>query len=185
MRNIATSKALWVGIAMLVMGFEIWFTSHFSLPLAFVWIVGPLLWYGGFMVICSVFVKKLFLGLSSPQPPSVVQPHASHHSAKAVNAALLILFGVLASNAAYAADAAATFKAKCAMCHGATGDGKTAMGAKLNIPDLKSKPVQSESDAQLTSAISKGKGKMPAFAGKLTAEETTAMVAYVRQMHGQ
>lgn len=45
---------------------------------------------------------------------------------------------------AYADDAAgaATFKAKCAMCHGADGAGKTPMGAKLSIPNLVSPEVQ-------------------------------------------
>ena len=47
---------------------------------------------------------------------------------------------------------AATFKAKCAMCHGADGQGKTPMGAKLSIPSLSAPEVQKQTDAALVEA---------------------------------
>ena len=55
------------------------------------------------------------------------------------------------------AAAEATFKAKCAMCHGADGKGKDAMKTR----DLSSADVQKQSDAELSAIISNGKGKMP------------------------
>ncbi len=68
----------------------------------------------------------------------------------------------------FAADGAAIFKAKCAGCHGADGlKAMPAMGVKpLNAPD-----TQAKSEAQLIAAITNGVGKMPAFDGKLSAEE--------------
>lgn len=79
-------------------------------------------------------------------------------------------------------DAAAAFKGKCAMCHGADGSGKTTMGEKFNIRDLRSADVQKQTDAQLTDIITKGKNKMPAYDGKLTKEQIGELVAFVRTL---
>ncbi len=90
--------------------------------------------------------------------------------------ALAILALPLAS---FAADAAADlYKSKCAMCHGPDGKGKMA-GTK----DLGSAEVQKASDADLTAAITKGKApKMPAFEGKLAADQIKSLVAYIRTL---
>jgi hypothetical protein len=47
------------------------------------------------------------------------------------------------------------------MCHGQDGSGDTAMGKKLKVRDLRSAEVQSQTDAQLTDIITKGKPPMP------------------------
>jgi cytochrome c6 len=96
---------------------------------------------------------------------------------------ILLACGVIAicSTSAAAQDAAATFKAKCAMCHGADGKG-SAMGQKLGTHDFTSADVQKESDAQLTDIITKGKGKMPAYDGKLKDTEIKDLVAYIRTL---
>src|SRR5258705_4449930 len=60
-----------------------------------------------------------------------------------------------------AADAAATYKAKCAMCHGADGKGDTPAGKKMGAHDFASPEVQKLSDAELVTIIAKGKNKMP------------------------
>jgi mono/diheme cytochrome c family protein len=85
---------------------------------------------------------------------------------------------------AYADDAAgaATFKAKCAMCHGADGAGKTPMGAKLSIPNLVSPEVQKKPDTSLVESIAKGKNKMPEFGSKLTADQITQVKDYIREI---
>lgn len=81
--------------------------------------------------------------------------------------------------ASFAADQAADlFKSKCAMCHGPDGKGKMA-GTK----DLGSAEVQKASDADLTATITKGKApKMPAYDGKLTADQIKSLVAFVRTL---
>ena len=83
----------------------------------------------------------------------------------------------VSSSPAAAQDAAATFKAKCAMCHGA--DGK---GGKMGTRDFASAEVKAETDAQLTDIITKGKGKMPAYDGKLKADEIKGLVTYIRSL---
>jgi cytochrome c6 len=74
------------------------------------------------------------------------------------------------------------FKAKCAMCHGPDGSGNTAMGKKFGLKDLGSADVQKESDDNLTGIITKGKDKMPAYDGKLTKDQITDLVKYIRTL---
>lgn len=90
---------------------------------------------------------------------------------------VLMACGVMAvcSASAVAQDAAATYKSKCAMCHGA--DGK---GGKMGTKDFASPEIKSQSDAQLAEAISKGKGKMPAYGEKLKESEIKDLVTYIR-----
>ncbi len=74
------------------------------------------------------------------------------------------------------------FKSKCAMCHGADGKGETAMGKKLALRDLGSADVQKQSDAELAGFITKGKNKMPAYDGKLSAEQIGDLVKFIRTL---
>ena len=89
----------------------------------------------------------------------------------------LLLMGLVAfcNTSAAAQDAAGTYKAKCAMCHGA--DGK---GGKMGTRDFASPEVKAETDAQLADIITKGKGKMPAYEGKLKDTEIKDLVSYIR-----
>jgi mono/diheme cytochrome c family protein len=86
-------------------------------------------------------------------------------------------FFAAGTSQAVAQDAAATYKAKCAMCHGA--DGK---GGKMGTKDFASPEIKSQTDAQLTEAITKGKGKMPAYEGKLKDTEIKDLVTYIRSL---
>lgn len=78
---------------------------------------------------------------------------------------------------AAAQSGADTFKAKCAMCHGADGS-KTTMGSK----PLNGAEVQKMSDADLTGIIENGKGKMPAYKGKLTDAQVKDVVGYIKTL---
>lgn len=95
----------------------------------------------------------------------------------------LLVVGVIAlcSTSAVAQDAAGTYKAKCAMCHGADGKGSP-IGLKMGAHDLTSADVQKETDAQLTETITKGKNKMPAYEGKLKDTEIKDLVAFLRSL---
>lgn len=75
-----------------------------------------------------------------------------------------------------------TFKAKCAACHGPDGSGSTTMGKNLKLRDLGSADVQKQSDDELTTIITKGKGKMPSYDGKLTKEQISDVVKYIRSL---
>jgi cytochrome c6 len=80
---------------------------------------------------------------------------------------------------AFAAEGAATFKAKCAMCHGADG---TKENPGMGVKSLAGADIQKQSDADLTATVTKGKGKMPAYAGKLSDEDIKAVVAFVHTL---
>ena len=80
------------------------------------------------------------------------------------------------------ADGAGDFKTKCAMCHGADGAGTTATGKALKVRDLSSPDVQSQTDAQLAAIVTDGKGKMPAYKGKLTDDQIKSLVAFIRSL---
>lgn len=97
----------------------------------------------------------------------------------AVSAALLFL-GPWVASAAETGES--TFKARCAVCHGADGSGHTGMGKMFKLRDLKSPEVQKMTDAQLTELISRGKGRMPAFEASLGKEKIQAVVGYLREL---
>ena len=80
------------------------------------------------------------------------------------------------------ASSQSTFDAKCSMCHGKDGSGNTPMGKNMKVPDLRSKAVQSKSDAALADVITKGKGVMPAYGSQLSKSEIKQMVTYVRHL---
>jgi mono/diheme cytochrome c family protein len=95
-------------------------------------------------------------------------------------AATLLAGTCLFSSAAKAdvAAAGATFKAKCAVCHGADGKGKESM----KTPDFASADVQKKSDADLAGLITNGKPpKMPPYK-TMTPDQVKDMVAFIRSL---
>jgi cytochrome c553 len=72
------------------------------------------------------------------------------------------------------------YKTKCAICHGATAEGKE----KLKTPRLKDRSVKSE--AELVKAIQNGNDrqmiKMPPFKDKLTVEQIRLLVAEIKAL---
>ena len=78
------------------------------------------------------------------------------------------------------ADGAATFKTKCAMCHGPDGAGNTPMGQKMKVRDLRSPEVQKQTDEELATIITNGKPPMPAYGKSLTPADIHQIVAYLR-----
>ena len=91
----------------------------------------------------------------------------------------VISFGFAASSSAQAQDASATYKAKCAACHGADGTG-SATGKKMGAHDFTTADVQGMSDAELSTIITNGKNKMPKFGTSLKPEDIKGLVAYIR-----
>ncbi len=80
------------------------------------------------------------------------------------------------------ADAAADYKAKCQGCHGPGGVPSEGMAKAMGLKPLGSADVQAMSDADLTTEIDNGKGKMPAFKGKLTDAQIKDLVGYIRTL---
>ena len=99
-----------------------------------------------------------------------------------LKASLAVLAVALVFSTYTFADGGADFKAKCAACHGATGAGDTTMGKNLKLRDLGSADVQKQSDDELTGIITKGKGKMPAYDGKLSGDQIKDVVKFIRTL---
>ena len=98
-----------------------------------------------------------------------------------VGLTLFVVSIVRASPGPDSAASSATFRAKCAMCHGPDGSGSE-VGKSMNVPDLRSPAVQKLPDAQLAQIISDGKGGMPSFKSSLTEEQIHALVAHIRSL---
>ena len=80
------------------------------------------------------------------------------------------------------ASGADTYKAKCQMCHGADGLGATPAGKAMKAIPFNSPEILAQSDADLIAATKNGKGKMPAYAGKLSDGDIKAVVAYIHTL---
>jgi mono/diheme cytochrome c family protein len=76
----------------------------------------------------------------------------------------------------------ATFKAKCAMCHGTDGTGNTQIGKNMKIRSLKSADDIKETDAELLKQTKEGVGKMQGYVGKLTDAQIQDVVTYIRTL---
>jgi cytochrome c6 len=103
----------------------------------------------------------------------------------AITVVLLLMITFVATAVAQNAPAKDLFVSKCAICHGADGSAKTPMGKNLKIRDFHSPEVQKQSDEDLKTMITKGKGKMPAFDGKLTGEQIELLIGHIREIGKQ
>ena len=97
-------------------------------------------------------------------------------------AAVILLAASMAVPAFAQGPGADTYKAKCAMCHGADGLAATAMGKSMKIASFKDPAQVKMTDAQLIASTTNGKGKMPAYTGKLTDAQIKDVVAYIRTL---
>jgi mono/diheme cytochrome c family protein len=93
-----------------------------------------------------------------------------------------MLVAATATTALAQGTGADTYKSKCAMCHGADGMATGPMAKAMNIPPFNSPALVKASDADLIAATKSGKGKMPAYAGKLTDPQIKDVVAYIRTL---
>jgi len=97
-------------------------------------------------------------------------------------AAIVLLAASIAGPAFAQGSGADTYKAKCAMCHGADGLAATAMGKSMKILSFKDAAQIKATDAQLIASTTDGKGKMPAYKGKLTDAQIKDVVAFIRTL---
>jgi len=97
-------------------------------------------------------------------------------------AAMILLAASIAAPAFAQSAGADTYKAKCAMCHGPDGAAATPMGKMMKIPSFKDPAVMKDSEASLIAITKDGKGKMPAYNGKLTDAQIKDVIAYIRTL---
>lgn len=93
---------------------------------------------------------------------------------------LLVLAIAVTPVVAFGDDGAAIYKSKCTMCHGADGMGNTPVGKTMKAPDLTSAAVQKQTFEDLQKIVTDGKGKMPAYKGKLKESEIDAVVKFIQ-----
>lgn len=74
----------------------------------------------------------------------------------------------------------ATYKAKCQMCHGATGLADTGAGKMMHVKPATDPEVRKMTEAQMIAAVTNGMGKMQPYKGKLSEAQIKDAVDYFR-----
>lgn len=97
-------------------------------------------------------------------------------------AAVILLAASIAGPAFAQASGAATYKAKCAACHGADGLAATGPGKAMKVLSFKDPAMMKATDAQFIASTKNGKGKMPAYNGKLTDAQIKDAISYIRTL---
>ncbi len=96
--------------------------------------------------------------------------------------AVVAILATVPSSLAIGQAGADTYKAKCMMCHAADGSGSSPAGKAMGAIPFSSPALIKASDADLIAATKNGKGKMPAYSGKLSDAQIKDVVAYVRTL---
>ncbi|MGD0546565.1 MAG: cytochrome c [Terracidiphilus sp.] len=100
-----------------------------------------------------------------------------------IRAAVIFLLAVFIAAPAFAqAPGADTYKAKCAMCHGADGLAATPMAKSMKVLSFKDPAMLKASDARFVLTTRNGEGKMPAYSGKLTDAQIKDVIAFIRTL---
>ncbi len=81
-----------------------------------------------------------------------------------------------------AQQAAGVYKAKCAPCHGVTGEADTPAGKAFKVPSFSSDGVLKQSDADLLEIARNGRGKMPAWHDKLSDDQLKGLVTFIHSL---
>jgi mono/diheme cytochrome c family protein len=68
------------------------------------------------------------------------------------------------------------------MCHGADGLGATPAGKAMKAIPFNDPEILKKPDADLIAATTNGKGKMPAYKGKLADADIKATIAYIHTL---
>ena len=93
---------------------------------------------------------------------------------------ILAVFLVSAGTAFAQSAGEATYKAKCQMCHGATGMADSGAGKAMKVKPVTDPDVKKLPEAEMITVTTNGSGKMPAYKGKLTDAEIKDSVTYFR-----
>lgn len=84
------------------------------------------------------------------------------------------------------AAARALWSVQCALCHGTQGRGDGPQAAMTRPADLTAPELQSSrSDADLATAITNGRGRMPSFGGSVRPEGVQQLVRLIRSWRRQ
>jgi mono/diheme cytochrome c family protein len=97
-------------------------------------------------------------------------------------AAMILLAASIAAPAFAQSAGAATYKAKCAMCHGPDGTAATPVAKAMKIVSFKDPTMVKAPDSQFIAAVKDGKGKMKGFGSSLTDAQIKEVVSYIRTL---
>ena len=75
-----------------------------------------------------------------------------------------------------------TYKAKCSICHAEYGSCTPSRGTATTTPSFNSPEMLKVSDAEFIADTKNGKGKMPAYSGKLTDQDIKEVIVYIRTL---
>jgi len=76
----------------------------------------------------------------------------------------------------------AIYKANCQSCHGSTGTPNAGIAKAMGVKPTNDPSYKTVSEADMIAAVKNGKGKMKAFAGKLTDDQIKTSVEYFRSL---
>ena len=97
-----------------------------------------------------------------------------------------LLCGMLLGSVVCAADEAGqkVYQRDCQSCHGrdGTGNPQLAQALKVTIPPITAAALAQKNDTEVLHTIAEGKGKMPGFAKKLSAEEQRQVLNYMKAL---
>jgi cytochrome c6 len=97
--------------------------------------------------------------------------------------ALTALMAATTCTCSFAQSAGAdTYKTKCQSCHGAEGTPNPGIAKAMGVKPANDPSVKSISEEQMIADTTNGKGKMPAFKGKLTDAQIKDSVEYFRSL---
>lgn len=91
---------------------------------------------------------------------------------------LAVAFAV-ASSVGFAQSGDATYKAKCASCHGAAGTPSAGMAKMMGIKAVSDPAIQALTVDQISTTVKAGKGKMKPIAG-LSDADVKAVATYYK-----
>lgn len=94
----------------------------------------------------------------------------------------ILVAGVCISCVGFAQSGQETYKAKCQSCHGSSGTPNAGIAKTLGVKPISDPDVQKHSEADMIKVTTDGKGKMPAYKGKLSDAEIKAVVTYFRSL---
>jgi cytochrome c6 len=86
-----------------------------------------------------------------------------------------------ASVLSFAQDGAATYKAKCAMCHGPAGTPSAGMAKAMGIKPVSDPSIKALTTDQVAATVKNGKGKMKPIAG-LSDSDIKSVAAYFKTL---
>jgi mono/diheme cytochrome c family protein len=99
---------------------------------------------------------------------------------------VVLIWGMLLGSVVFAADEAGqkVYQRDCQSCHGRDGMGNPQLekALQVTIPPVTAAALAQKNDTEMLHIIAEGKGKMPGFAKKLSAEEQRQVLNYMKAL---